>query len=190
MKVGTRSVLFGVHQFVIHPLLVLYAWLIIYRSFPKLAELLAILSHDLGYLGMPNMDGKEGSSHPELAAKFWRGRFGEFGNKVAVIILGHSRFHAAANGLPLSRLFKPDKLATALYPIWLYLILANLSGEIKEYMKHYNKGLYTGVIATHEQTQTQWLIEVQGYMALMGIQGEKFYIVAEQMKNSKKQGGE
>lgn len=188
MKRGTKSILFGVHQFILHPLFVLRAWFIIYRSFPTLSEFMAILTHDLGYWGKADMDGTEGSSHPASAAAFWRGRFGGFGNEVADIIIGHSRFHAATNGLQLSKLFRPDKLSTALYPRWLYLLLGNLSGEIKEYMRHHSKGLYTG-IAGKRQTQTQWLIETQGHVALMGIQGENYHIVADQMKETSTRAG-
>lgn len=185
MKVGTKSVLFGVHAFWLHPWIVLIAWFIVHRCRPSLVELMAILTHDLGYLGMPNMDGKEGSSHPEKAANWWRGKFGLFGDKVAIEILGHSRFYASANNIELSALFQPDKLATALYPIWLYLLLANLSGEIKEYMDLCGTEKYPDY-QKDAKTQTQWLIEIQGHMALMGIQGEKYYIVMKQMDNDKK----
>lgn len=181
MKVGTKSVLFGVHQFIIHPIFVLRAWRIIYRSWPTLAEFCAVVCHDAGYWGMPNMDGPEGEQHPEKAASWWRGRFGSFGNEVAAIIIGHSRFHAAKNGVPLSRLFRPDKLATALYPRWLYLLLANLSGEIHEYIKQCDSGKYTEVHHMKNPSQTQWLIEIQAHMALMGLKGEDYAIVKQQM---------
>ena len=181
MKTGTKSVLFGVHQFILHPLFVLRAWHILYGKRPRLYELCAIITHDLGYLGKPNMDGKEGETHPEVAAAWWRKNFGEksrfwwtgdtsFGERVAIEILGHSRFHAKANNLPLSKLFAPDKLSTALYPKWLYLLLGNLSGEIHEYRiraavrysDHGQKG---------HDSQLKWLIEVQSHCALMAIQG-------------------
>ena len=186
MKIGTKSVLFGVHAFWLHPWIVLRAWFLIHGCRPSLAELMAILTHDLGYWGQPNMDGKDGGEkHPEKAAAWWRGRFGQFGNQVAEIILGHSRFHAAANNIELSALFKPDKLATALYPIWIYLLLGNLSGEIKEYMDLRGTEKYPDHQPT-AKTQAQWLLEVQGHMALMGIQGEKYYVVMKQMDNDKK----
>lgn len=184
MNIGTKSVLFGVHQFVIHPVLVLYAWFILHRRCPSLAELMAIITHDLGYLGMPNMDGPEGSGHPENAARFWRGRFGTFGDSVADLILGHSRFHAKANNLPLSKLFRPDKLATAFYPIWLYLLLANLSGEIKEYMSLRGSEKYPDHQA-RAQTQVQWFLEIQGNMLLMGIQGEANVALNDFLKDKK-----
>ncbi|MDH4319901.1 MAG: hypothetical protein OEV73_00230 [Desulfobulbaceae bacterium] len=184
MKIGTRSVLFGVHQFIIHPVLVAWAWLILYRQWPRLHEWAAIITHDLGYWGSPNMDGDEGEEHPERIAAWWR-RFGAFGNKVAVEILGHSRHHAGRHGMPLSRLFRPDKLSTTLYPIWLYLILGNLSGEIDEYMDRGRRGKYVE-IARATQTQRLWLIEVQAHLAFMGLHGEKYTPVAEQLQRDEK----
>jgi len=195
MRVGTKSVLFGVHQFLLHPIFVTRAWFILYGTMPRLHEWAAIITHDLGYFGKPNMDGPEGETHPEVMAAWWRKHFGEssrwwwtgrlsFGERVAVEILGHSRFHAAANGLPLSKLFRPDKLSTALYPRWLYLILGNLSGEIHEYMARC-EDRYKDMFKGKEMTQRQWLIEVQAHMALMGIEGGNNKAVAKQMAEPK-----
>lgn len=174
MKIGTRSVLFGVHQFVLHPVLVLVAWLIIYRSFPRFHELCAIATHDLGYWGQPNMDGDEGERHPEVASAWWRGKFGEFGNKVADEIIGHSRSHAEKAGIEVSRLFRPDKLATALYPKVLYLLLANLSGEIKEYMGLCENGGKYDNLNKATGNQWEWLIDTQAHMGLIGLHGKRY----------------
>lgn len=174
MNVGTKSILFGVHQFLLHPVFVARAWWIIYRQWPALHEWAAIITHDLGYWGAPNMDGSEGRAHPARAAAWWY-HYGAFGEKVANEILGHSRFHAASNNLPLSKLFQPDKLSAALYPKWLYFLLGNLTGEIDEYMCV--AGLEKGV----KGDQTLWLIEVQAHMALMGLQGNEHALVKEQM---------
>ena len=173
MKTGTKSVLFGVHQFLLHPMFVAMAWWIIYRELPRLHELVAIVTHDLAYWGAPDMDGPEGEAHPERMAMWWNRHFGDFGRRVAVEILGHSRSHARKNNLPLSRLCYPDKLSTALYPRWLYLLLANLSGEIHEYMRLCQDGKYTDVIKV-AKTQTQWIIETQAHMALMGLHGDSY----------------
>ena len=60
MNVGTRSLLFGVHQFAIHPWFVAAAWWRLY-GFPFDPRLwVAFFVHDLGYWGKPNMDGAEG----------------------------------------------------------------------------------------------------------------------------------
>ncbi len=182
MKTGTKSILFGVHQFIIHPVMILIAWQIIYRQRPNFLELCAIITHDLGYWGSPNMDGVEGELHPLSMAKWWRKYFGKFGEKVAVEILGHSRFYSAKNGLHLSRLFQADKLCVALYPKWLYLLLANLSGEIKEYMVIASKkeGKYLDLL-TGSTTQIEWLIEVQAHMALVGLKGKDYPPIKKQL---------
>lgn len=173
MKTGTKSVLFGVHQFILHPMFVAMAWWIIYRELPRPHELAAIITHDLGYWGASDMDGPQGEAHPERMAAWWNRHFGAFGKRVAVEILGHSRSHARKNNLPLSRLCNPDKLSTALYPRWLYLVLGNLSGEIHEYMRLCQDGKYTDVIKV-AKTQTQWVIETQAHMALMGLHGDSY----------------
>ena len=90
------------------------------------------------------------------------------------------------HGLPLSRLFQPDKLSAALYPKWLYLLLGNLSGEIHEYMGHAQNGKYLDLIKSGK-TQTQWLIETQSHMALMGLHGADYAPVKKQMDNDLKQ---
>jgi len=69
LRVGTKSVLFGAHCFLIHPVFVLIAWIRLY-GFPVDPRIwIAFFVHDLGYLGKPNMDGKEGETHPELGAR-------------------------------------------------------------------------------------------------------------------------
>ena len=76
MKVGTKSVLFGAHQFLIHPWFVAYSWWKLY-GFPFDPRLwIAFFTHDLGYLGKPNMDGPEGEKHPYFAARLMGCLFG------------------------------------------------------------------------------------------------------------------
>ncbi len=68
MNIGTKSVLFGAHCFVIHPLFVALAWWRLY-GFPFDPRLwVAFFVHDLGYLGKTDMDGEEGEEHPWLGA--------------------------------------------------------------------------------------------------------------------------
>ena len=133
MKIGTKSLLFGVHQFMLHPALVLLAWLVYYKRFPRLFQLCAIVTHDWGYWGCSNMDGNEGSNHPLRAGKMWR--YSKFGRKVMWEIYGHSGSFASVNNFPLSKLFKADKLSMIFLSCFVYLILSSLSGEIIEFMK-------------------------------------------------------
>lgn len=69
MKVGTKSVLFGAHCFLLHPIFVALGWIKLY-GFPLDPRIwIAFFVHDLGYWGKPNMDGTEGETHVELGAK-------------------------------------------------------------------------------------------------------------------------
>lgn len=182
MKIGTRSILFGVHQFVLHPVMVVWAWRILYRQWPRLHEWCAIVTHDWGYWGLNDMDGEEGERHPIIISLLWDRLFKRFGKKVAIEIMGHSRFWAGKAGTPLSRLFNADKLAMALYPRWFYLLLGSLSGEIREYMAHSEtaNGKYTDVIKAGKG-KVQWVIEAQAHMALMGLHGGDYGTVKRQM---------
>ena len=143
MQVGTKSVLFGVHNFLFHPLTVLLAWIELY-GIPNWKELVCIFIHDLGYCGKPNMDGKEGELHPGWAAQWAfehldgmpKGErptpefsFYQYYN----LCLFHSRTCAKRYGVKPSKLCWADKLSCKYDPWWFYLLRAVLSGEIKEY---------------------------------------------------------
>lgn len=68
MKIGTRSLLFGAHQFLLHPWFVAAAWCRLF-GFPWDPRLwVAFFVHDIGYWEMPNMDGAEGEQHPRVGA--------------------------------------------------------------------------------------------------------------------------
>ncbi len=128
------------------------------------------------------MDGPEGEAHPERISVWWLSWESQFCDKVMNEILGHSRFYAGKNGEGLSRLFRADKLSIALYPIWLYLLLGNLSGEIHEYMTHASvkEGKYTDV-AKAGRGQIQWFLETRAHMILMALLGSNYPPVARQM---------
>jgi hypothetical protein len=147
MKLGTRSILFGAHCWFIHPWFVAVAWTKLYR-FPYDPRLwVAFFVHDLGYIGMPNMDGIEGQRHPELGGQIMSWLFGkEWGEFTRF----HSRYYARLENKPVSPLMAADKLAAFYTPAWLYVPMATLSGEIYEYMnmhgslKAQQEGLYDG----------------------------------------------
>lgn len=184
MTVGTKSVLFGAHQFAIHPWFVAAAWWKLY-GFPFDPRLwVAFFVHDLGYIGKPNMDGPEGETHPILGARImWRlfdstndrhltppqlsPRFGRWG----LFSLLHSRYYAKTLGLQPSRLCIADKLALALTPAWLYLPMVRATGEIDEYMAHaaYRIKGNEAVSESERQRLTSgdqraWYAGVQSYM--------------------------
>ena len=76
------------------------------------------------------MDGVEGEAHPEWAYNFFMRRGWK---EEAEFCLYHSRFYCKKNKTEPSKLCFADKLASAIYPVWLYGLLGGLSGEIKEF---------------------------------------------------------
>jgi hypothetical protein len=165
MRVGTKSVLFGAHCFLLHWLFVAAAWWKLY-GFPWDPRLwICFFVHDLGYLGKPNMDGPEGETHVEFGAKI----MGLFGRKWRDFCLYHSRFYAKKHGANPSMLCIADKLAIVLTPPRLYLALGNLSGEIDEYLALSYERAAAGWpkfasmrLCTTEQER--WYADVQEYL--------------------------
>jgi len=132
MTTGTKSLLFGVHQFVWHPVTVYIAWIVLYKRFPTFKETVCIIIHDWGYWGKVNMDDKEGETHPELGAKIARALFGW---QYFKLCLHHSRHYVRASGQQPSLLCWADKYSIVFDPWWLYLPRAWMSGELQEYRK-------------------------------------------------------
>jgi hypothetical protein len=79
----------------------------------------AFFTHDLGYVGKSNMDGAEGETHPEFAARIMATLFGQQWGDFTLL---HSRFYSKKLGRPFSRLCVADKLAIYLTPRWLYIV--------------------------------------------------------------------
>jgi hypothetical protein len=129
--VGTKSVLFGVHAFWIHPVLTAIAWWKLY-GFPWDPRLWAcFFLHDIGYWGKPNMNGPEGETHPVLGAKIVGWLFGPDWEEFCVT---HSRHYAKKMGKRISPLAIADKYVQVIEPSWLYIPRAVLSGEMDEYL--------------------------------------------------------
>ena len=140
MKVGTKSLLFGVHQFLWHPLTVILAWHHLFSKWPSFNEFIAIIVHDWGYWGSPDMDGPEGELHPERSSDFLWYIFewfppGGWENHLAIrrLVKYHSRHLARKDGVVPSKLCWADKYSMAYDPWWLYLPRAWASGELTEY---------------------------------------------------------
>lgn len=148
MRVGTKSVLFGVHQFLMHPLTVAAAWVLEYgleSVYDRYVGYVSIFDprlwmcffvHDLGYLGKENMDGLEGKLHPLLGGKIM-GKL--FGSKWRMFCVCHSGSMCDILKTGRSRLHQPDKRAMLMWPEQLYISMGRASGEIYEYMSHYSE---------------------------------------------------
>jgi len=135
MNIGTKSLLWGYHQLILHPLIVAIAWWKLY-GFPWDPRLwAAFFLHDIGYFGKPNMDGLEGSLHPFTGAQIMHFLFDAYeDSRWYLFCLYHSRTIARTYFAPLSKLCYADKLAFMLYPKWLLKLLYKLSGEYEHYM--------------------------------------------------------
>jgi hypothetical protein len=164
MKVGTKSLLFGVHAFWLHPIFVFIAWTKLF-GFPKDPRLwIAFFVHDLGYWGKKNMDGKgEGEIHPELGARIMKKLFdGKSEIKYTYwynFMLYHSRFYAKNDNRPISKLCIADKYVFCIQPKWMYLPMATWSGEIYEYMdENRNRSGHS------YKSKSDWFDSVYDYM--------------------------
>lgn len=69
MKIGTKTILYGAHQFLLHPVYVAIAWIRLYGFTWDPRVWVAFFVHDLGYWGKNNIDGVDGKKHPEFGAK-------------------------------------------------------------------------------------------------------------------------
>lgn len=160
MKIGTKSLLFGVHQFIIHPIVVYRAWKQLYGR-PSWREVICIIIHDWGYVGKPNMDGKEGERHPETASGIVTKLFGK---RYGDLCLYHSRHYARNAGAEPSKLCWADKLSITMEPKWFYLLRAKLTGEIKEYRAVSAEAGYIPLSCTNNE----WYTWISSWMEEMG----------------------
>lgn len=139
-RVGTRSLLFGVHQFAWHPFTVWLAWRRIYGKNPSWRECVGILVHDWGYWGCETMDGPDGLYHPYLGADIMSDLFdSDTTHGWRWFMLGHSRHLSELLKVEPSKLCWPDKCSMCFDPAWFYLARARWSGELAEYRANADK---------------------------------------------------
>lgn len=129
MRIGTRSLIFGLHSFFVHPILMLAIFKKVVGRRADFVEIVCILIHDIGYFGKPNMDGVEGNLHPYAGAKLARFLFGDRGWRLCV---GHNDEVREVEGLPRSVIYAVDKYFYVVIPVWLQKALGIMSGEYKE----------------------------------------------------------
>lgn len=177
MRTGTKSILFGVHQFLWHPWTVARAWRARHGRWPRFYEAVAILAHDWGYWGCKEMDGPDGKVHPWVGAKFMHGfvqsvealcgrdsfskATQEKARRFYYLVLFHSRSMAEMFSDIPSELCGPDKESLLFDPLWFYYIRGTLSGEINEYRLNAIRG---GYLPRHT-TNWEWLKWYHGRVA-------------------------
>ena len=141
MTEGTKSYLIGYHHFLLHPLWVLIAWKLEYKSWPKWWEIVCIFLHDAGVCGRQYLSDEQAKKgHWELGA-----------NLAYRIILKHSKTKAISayllcaghcpgeSGFDESRLFRADKRSPLVSPTcwlwWNYLIEGFKTTKPREWKK-------------------------------------------------------
>lgn len=109
---GTISVFFGCHSIVMHSLLVIMAWKRLYGRYPQSWQVVCIILHDIGHLGLNYLDDYEAKK------THWR-----LGARIATLLFGQQGFdfvagHCEYSGVSLSALHKADKYSWSLAPSW------------------------------------------------------------------------
>jgi hypothetical protein len=168
MKIGTKSLLFGCHQFLWHPLTVALAYRKLFRRWPDSVGCLCILVHDWGYWGCGDIDGKEGKLHPLLGAKlagkivYRLRRIFCRESKLASVLLAaeasercllHSGSLAEEVNMSPSDICWADKFSLFYEPEWFYLLRTRLSGEMVEFKHH---AVVSGHVSA-DATDLEWL---------------------------------
>lgn len=160
MRVGTKSLLFGAHQFILYPLFLAVAWTKLY-GLPLDPRLwIAFIVHDWGYFGRENMDGDKGQRHPELGGKIMARLFGQDWGDFCRL---HSRYYAKLEGREPSPLCAADKLVLLVTPRWIYLPAVRATGEVQEYTALYAawRGVESVTIEEwYDGLRANWLTEV------------------------------
>lgn len=181
MKMGSKSLLLGAHQFILHPIMMLITWWRLFGAPLDPRLWIAFFVHDLGYWGCATMDGKDGERHVEIGAEFMRMCFGE---RWYEFMLYHSRFYARQAGKPISRLCVADKYVIATTPWWLYLPLVRLTGEIREYQaaeKHVEE-IGATVMDGSWASDRDWYRRLQVHMQQWTIENKQIAIEADRVR--------
>ncbi len=125
MTEGTKSYLFGCHQFLIHPIIVVIAWKKHFGYMPRLWELVCILLHDVGHIGKDYLsDYEQKKIHWVLGARI---ALKLFSGKGFVLIAGHTK----QSEWPRSKLFYADKYSWVIAPVW----WLRLSDKVEKFEK-------------------------------------------------------
>ncbi len=108
---GTISWFLGCHS-PVHSFLVLLSWRKLHGRWPVFWQVACILLHDIGHIGLNYLD------HAWQKQNHWkRGAYicgALFGEKGFLLVAGHD----AHSGYRQSALYKPDKYAAYIAPVW------------------------------------------------------------------------
>jgi hypothetical protein len=116
------------------------------------------------------MDGDEGNRHPLWAAHkayvWFDGPFNGYRDTDyhRILCLYHSRHFARRDNAQPSKLCWADTLSIKYLPTWLYLVLGNLSGEIREYREKNSH------VFSLEKSNREWHEWVKAGMVRMAME--------------------
>lgn len=130
MNEGTKSYLFGCHQFLMHPLQVIRAWRMEYGTWPEWWQIIGIFLHDIGVCGRQYLsDDKAKIGHWKRGAHLARDivrficlKLKYSDSKRAIIVV--STFYLCAghcpeeSGFDESKLSRADKRSWVIAPMW------------------------------------------------------------------------
>lgn len=125
MTEGTKSLLFGCHQFLLHPLYIILAWHKLYKGWPRPWQLVCIFLHDVGHLGKDYLsDFEQKKNHWQLGAKI---AFVLFGEEAYWFVRWHSKSSNGSTWRP-NKLFWTDKYSRLITPWWLCRLCCKVEG--------------------------------------------------------------
>ncbi len=128
MTEGTKSYLIGCHQFLTHPFFVLIAWRLEYKSWPKWWELICIFLHDIGICKRQYLSNNEAKTDHWKAGAYWSLVIVEYLSRNPHSMKSLWAWKLAAGHCPRestepeSKLFRPDKRARVIAPLWVMWI--------------------------------------------------------------------
>lgn len=122
MKEGTKSVLFGCHNPVIHGIFVLLTWKLEYKVWPKWWELIGIFLHDIGVWGRQYLSNDTAKVGHWQRGAYWTSKIvSKLGGSARLsysFVAGHC---PEESYYPKSKLWKADKrvwLVTPIFILW------------------------------------------------------------------------
>lgn len=155
MKTGTKSLLMGAHQLIIHPILVCRAWHKLYGHL-DFKTFLCIMVHDWGYWGCKDMDGQDGMFHPYRGACAIQ----KLGDEYIELCLYHSRDFAGMFNHEPSKLCWADKYSFCFEVPWFYILRTKLTGELYEYRA---KAAINNLVP-RDATDMEWFQQLSAYL--------------------------
>lgn len=177
VPIGTRTLLVGTHNPLVHTFVIAEAWRRLYGFTLDPRLWTAFLVHDLGYWGKKNIDGEEGEKHPILGASIMHKLFDDKQPNESFVYndfcLYHSRFYAKRTAELMgegheakdfiSPLCYADKLAICILPKKVWMFLARLSGELVEYLDESANGKYSHE-RSYSKDQDTWYDQMTSYV--------------------------